>query len=116
MRTAPRSRDPGRRHGGAVLNIKAPSTGTYAGVMLYLDRGATMSDVHINGNASSSFQGAFHLPSKQVTFNGTTGMQTRCISFVARRMVFSGNSNIQNQCPKDARSKAFDALQAGIVG
>jgi hypothetical protein len=75
-----------------------------------------MTGVQINGNSSSSFQGAFYLPSQQVTFNGNTGMQTRCIQFVARRMVFSGNSNIQNQCPENEGAKAFDALQVRLVG
>jgi hypothetical protein len=103
-------------HGGAILNIKAPATGTYAGVLLYQDRRAPMTGVQINGNSSSSFQGAFYLPSQQVTFNGNTGMQTRCIQFVARRMVFSGNSNIQNQCPENEGAKAFDALQVRLVG
>jgi hypothetical protein len=103
-------------HGGAILDIKAPSTGTYTGVLLYQDRRAAMSNVSINGNSASTFQGAFYLPSQQVTFNGNTGMQTRCIQFVARRMVFTGNSSIQNTCPENEGSKAFEALQVRIVG
>jgi len=103
-------------HGSAVLDIKAPSSGTYAGVVMYQDRRATLSNVHINGNSASRFQGAFYFPSQQITFNGNTGMQTRCIQFVARRMVFSGNSNIENKCPENEGSKAFEALQVRLVG
>lgn len=103
-------------HGGAVLNITAPATDTYKGVLLYQDRRAALSNVHINGNSLSRFQGAFYLPSQQVTFNGNTGMQTRCIQFVARRLVFTGNSNIQNQCPENEGSKAFDRVQVRLVG
>jgi hypothetical protein len=103
-------------HGGAVLNLKAPSTDTYKGVLLYQDRRSPMTNVQITGNSSSRFQGAFYLPSQQVTFNGNTGMQTRCIQFVARRMVFSGNSNIENQCQESEGSKAFDALAVRMVG
>jgi hypothetical protein len=103
-------------HGGAVLDIKAPATGTYTGVVMYQDRRATLSNIHINGNSASRFQGAFYFPSQQVTFNGNTGMRTRCIQFVARRMVFSGNSRIENQCPEEEGSKAFDALAVRLVG
>jgi hypothetical protein len=103
-------------HGGAILNIKAPADGTYKGVMLYQDRRASLSNVMINGNSASRFQGAFYLPSQQITFNGNTGMQTRCIQFVARRMVFTGNSDIQNVCPENEGSKAFESLQVRLVG
>jgi hypothetical protein len=103
-------------HGGAVLNLKAPSTDPYKGVLLYQDRRALLNNVQITGNSASSFQGAFYLPSQQVTFNGNSGMQTKCIQFVARRMVFSGNSNIENQCDKDEGSKAFDTLAVRMVG
>jgi Flp pilus assembly protein TadG len=103
-------------HGGAVLNIKAPSTGTYTGVLLYQDRRTPLNNVTINGNTASVYQGAFYLPTQQVTFNGNTGMQTRCIQFVARRMVFSGNSNIQNVCPENEGSKAFPTSTVRLVG
>jgi Flp pilus assembly protein TadG len=103
-------------HGGAVLNLSAPDSGTYKGVLMYLDRRAPLNTVTINGNSASSFEGAFYMPSQQVTFVGNTGMRTRCIQFVARRMTFSGNSNIENQCPTNGGSRAFDAVTVRIVG
>jgi hypothetical protein len=103
-------------HGGAVVNLTAPSSGPYTGLIMYQDRRATMTNIHINGNSASRFQGAFYFPSQQVTFNGNTGMRTRCIQFVARRMVFTGNSSIQNECPEDEGAKAFDHLQVRLVG
>ena len=102
-------------HGGAILDIKAPADGTYKGVLLYQDRRATLTNIMINGNSASRFQGSFYLPSQQVTFNGNTGMQTRCVQFVARRLVFTGNSNIQNVCPENEGSKAFETLQVRLV-
>jgi Flp pilus assembly protein TadG len=103
-------------HGGAILNLTAPASGTYKGVLMYIDRRAPLNTVTINGNTASSFEGAFYMPSQQVTFVGNAGMRTRCIQFVARRMTFSGNSNIENQCPTNGGSKAFDLVSVRIVG
>jgi hypothetical protein len=103
-------------HGGAILNLTAPATGTYKGVLMYLDRRAPLNTVTVNGNSASSFEGAFYMPTQHVTFSGNSGMQTRCIQFVARRMTFTGNSNIQNQCPTGGGSKAFDAHTVRLVG
>jgi hypothetical protein len=103
-------------HAGAVLNLAAPDSGTYKGLLMYMDRRAPLGATSINGNSASSFRGAFYFPSQQVTFNGNTGMQTRCIQFVVRRMTFSGNSDIQNQCPENSGSKAFDVTSVRIVG
>jgi hypothetical protein len=103
-------------HGGAVLNLTAPASGTYKGLLMYMDRRAALNTVQINGNSATVLEGAFYLPSQHVTFNGNTGMQTRCIQFVARRVTFSGNSDIQNVCPTNGGSKAFDAIAVRLVG
>src|ERR1044072_374344 len=73
-------------NGGAQLNFSAPTSGTYAGVMMYQDRRAPDGSSQINGNSASSFQGGFYFPGRQLTFNGTTGMQTQCLQLVARRV------------------------------
>ena len=103
-------------HGGAQVNLTAPATGTYAGVLMYQDRRAPMGSSQVNGNSSSSFQGGFYFPSQQLTFNGTTGMQTQCLQMVARRISFSGNSHIQNTCPANGGAQAFDATLVRLVG
>lgn len=87
-------------NGGATLNLSAPETGTYAGVLFYQDRRALDSGTNkVNGNASSSFQGAFYFPSQAVEFSGTSGMSADCVKLVSRRVTFIGNSSIVNSCP-----------------
>jgi Flp pilus assembly protein TadG len=103
-------------NGGAQINLTAPTSGTYAGVLMYQDRRAPMGSSQVNGNSSSSFQGAFYFPAQQLTFNGTTGMQTQCLQLVARRISFSGNSHIQNSCPANGGAQAFDATLVRLVG
>jgi Flp pilus assembly protein TadG len=103
-------------NGGAQLNLKAPKTGAYGGVLMYQDPRATLGNtIQINGNSLTSYEGAFYFPRAYMTFNGTTGMNTECLQLVARRLAFSGNSSVTNTCPSDTKSGAFDATFVRLV-
>jgi Flp pilus assembly protein TadG len=103
-------------NGGATLQLSAPTSGTYAGVLFYQDRRApNRDDNRVNGNSSSFLQGAFYFPSQGIEFNGTSGMQTECIQIAARRVSFSGNSTITNRCPPNSGAGAFSGLRVFLV-
>jgi hypothetical protein len=107
-------------NGGAEIDMSAPDTGTYKGILIYQDRRAlngtsANQQSKINGNADSAFQGAFYFPSQQVTFNGTAGMDTDCMQLVARTVVFSGNMDISNNCPSSSASQAFNGRKIRLV-
>jgi Flp pilus assembly protein TadG len=103
-------------NGGAQMNLSSPTSGTYKGVLMYQDRRALFGTSQINGNSATSFEGGFYFPSRQLTFNGTTGMQTTCIQMVALRLEFSGNSTVQNSCPASGGGQAFNATVVRLVG
>ncbi|MEO7564480.1 MAG: Tad domain-containing protein [Sphingomicrobium sp.] len=50
----------------------------------------------INGTNTSNYDGAVYFPNGQVSFTGNTADMTKCAMVVARQVVFSGNSNLQN--------------------
>jgi len=103
---------------GGKLDVSAPDTGTYAGLMFYQDRRAAqcLNNCNIiNGNASSVLQGAFYMPNQQLTFNGTSGMNTNCLQMVALTLQFMGNSSITNTCPAGSGSHAFDGKKVRLV-
>ncbi len=107
-------------NGGATLNMSAPTSGTYAGILFYQDRRAqdgnsANNQNHINGNSSSFFQGAFYFSGQEVFMNGTSGMSTACVQMVARRVSFSGNTAINNSCPTDSGAGAFDGSMIRLV-
>lgn len=104
-------------NGGATLNLSAPTSGTYSGVLFYQDRRAQDSSGtnKVNGNASSFFQGGFYFPSQELQFTGTSGMSTKCIQMVSRRVTFIGNSSITNECPTGG-PKAFTGTRVRLVG
>ncbi len=102
--------------GGARLNMAAPSTGTYAGILFYQDRRATNTATNIiNGNSSSLLQGALYFPRQELQMNGTSGMNTRCLQIVARRVDWRGNTNIQNVCPANSGAGSFKGTQIKLV-
>ena len=103
-------------NGGANVNLSASTSGTYAGVIFYQDRRAIDSGTNkINGNSSSKYQGAIYMPNQEVQFSGTSGMVTQCFQLVARRITFTGNSSVTNQCPANSGASSFKGTRVRLV-
>ena len=103
-------------NGGAELDLTAPNSGTYQGVLMYQDRRSAYGTSQINGNSNSMLRGGLYFPNRQLSFNGTAGMSTECIQLVARRLSISGNASINNTCPAGEGSQAFQATFVRLVG
>jgi Flp pilus assembly protein TadG len=95
-------------NGTATVQLTAPTAancGTYSGIstcdyknMLFIQaaNAAANNGNTINGTSASKYDGAMYFPNGKLTFNGTAGDMTKCAMVVARQVVFSGNSNLQN--------------------
>lgn len=84
-------------NGNGAIVLKAPTTGTFANMLLMQSPGASNSDGNIiNGNSSTSFDGSIYIPNQGLTFTGSSGASTKCVMLVARRIEFAGNANLQN--------------------
>lgn len=103
-------------NGNATLNLTAPSSGDYNGVLVYQHRNAALTSQHINGGADMRIDGAFYMPGTELTFNGNAGMEVQCLRLVARRVNFSGNSNLVNTCPANSPTRGFNGLMVRLVG
>jgi putative Flp pilus-assembly TadE/G-like protein len=83
----------------AQLNMTAPTSGNFSGILFYQDRRATSGTVNsVNGNSSSTFSGAMYFPNQQLDINGTSNLNFTCAQFVARDVSFSGNGSVNNTC------------------
>ena len=103
-------------NGGATLQLTAPTSGTYKGILFYQDRRALDSGADtLNGNASSKLQGALYFPSQGLEFSGTSGMTTDCLQLVAYRLTFIGNTSVSNQCPAASGAASFKGVQVRLV-
>jgi len=102
---------------GANWNISAPTSGTYVGVLMYQDRRALDGGVNqMSGNSSSVIQGALYFASQELKFQGTAGMNIKCVKLVAKRYVFTGNSTITNVCPAGSGVKPIPGSRVKLVG
>lgn len=90
----------------ASNNIIAPTTGTFAGLAIYQDRRATGNTNKINGGSSSAITGAVYFPNDILWINGSGNATSLCAMFVARRIVFTGNSSIALKNMSDATCAA----------
>lgn len=103
-------------NGGAELNLQAPTTGPYAGVLFYQDRRANTGITNsINGNANSHLQGAIYFPRQDISMSGDSGMTTECLQIVSRKISFTGNTRISNTCPPNSGSHDFKGTVVRLV-
>jgi hypothetical protein len=103
-------------NGGATLNLTAPDSGAYKGLIFYQDRRATPDNtIKINGDSNSHLQGAMYFPTSDLVFNGNTGATTNCLQLVAKDVQFTGNSNISNSCPAGSGSGSFKGQRVRLV-
>jgi hypothetical protein len=103
-------------NGGAEMNLTAPTSGTYAGIMMYQDRRATQNLSNlVNGNSDSLYQGALYFPKQSLTFSGTSGMDTKCLQIVSRQVTFTGDSAVTNVCPANSGSSSISGIQIRLV-
>jgi Flp pilus assembly protein TadG len=77
--------------GNVELNLSAPTTGTYAG-MLFIQDPLNTQDATFVGNAGSQLAGNFYLPSSQLTFTGNSGTDIPIGSVVALQVKINGNT------------------------
>jgi Flp pilus assembly protein TadG len=99
-----------RFNGSSNLNLTAPDTGPYAGILFYQDRRTRLTsatDMFIAGNNGSLLRGAIYAPGAQLRFTGNSSINTDCVQMIGRRVEFTGNSQIRNQCPNGSASGAF---------
>ena len=71
-------------------------------MLFYRDYRATAGNcsnppVDLTGNTLMSLTGAMYFPSQEMWYNGGGSNAATCTMFVARRIVFTGNSGVSNK-------------------
>lgn len=86
-------------NGGAEVDLTAPGSGPYAGVLFFQDRNApTGGDNKFNGGSTMSLNGALYFPGQQVAFQGNTSNAGGCTRIVADTVSFTGDAALGNAC------------------
>jgi len=85
-------------NGSADIDLSAPTSGAYAGVLMYGDRDQGNAENVFNGTADSSFTGALYFPSQEVTHSGNFSGDNGCLRIVARAIDLRGNAGFGTDC------------------
>ncbi|MDF2114719.1 pilus assembly protein [Roseiarcaceae bacterium H3SJ34-1] len=72
---------------GVAINISAPTSGTYANLLIYEPVGLSKSSFSINGSAGHSFTGLIYLPSRNITFNSVSTVSSENITIVVNQII-----------------------------
>lgn len=85
--------------GSATVNISAPTSGTYAGVLLFGDRnGTTANNNNISGSSASVLQGTLYYPTQQVSYTGGSNSPSNCTEIIGDTITFSGTTYVGDNC------------------
>jgi Putative Flp pilus-assembly TadE/G-like len=81
-------------NGNSTSNFSAPTAGALAGILFFQDRAISSgTGSTINGNASSTFDGAMYFPTTSVTYNGNSSRSGYSL-VVADKFTTNGNSTV----------------------
>lgn len=102
-------------NGTADMDVSAPASGDYAGILIFGSRSATTMDHKINGDAGMVMDGAIYTPASHLDFIGNTATSAvSCTQIIGNTVAFSGNGSIsitcQNTAGNDAHTGAFVQL------
>jgi hypothetical protein len=103
-------------NGNTTLQLRAPTTGTYAKMLFIQSASATLDNANtFNGSSTSYFDGAFYFPKGNITLNGNTTGQTQCAMLVSWTVTISGNSTIQNNTAGCTANQTVPAYTVRLV-
>lgn len=99
---------------GATVTLSAPTTGTTAGLVLFGDRRAPLSNINdLEGGAAITVNGALYLPSQNMIFQNGASNPSGCTQLIAGTIQLKGGSKFQNNCPTGVA--AIGAANSALV-
>lgn len=85
-------------NGNSQMDLKAPTSGAYSGLLFYGDRTQATAKNTINGNATSLLTGTIYFPSQEVDFLGNFSGSSGCMQVVADTIYYTGSATFSTNC------------------
>ncbi|HYF23439.1 MAG TPA: pilus assembly protein TadG-related protein [Caulobacteraceae bacterium] len=98
-------------NGGATINLSAPTSGTYSGVLMFAAEGNTGGAL-FNGGASTQMTGALYFPDGALDYKGNVAGTNGCVQIVASTIEWTGSSTFKADCTAYGMS---DIMTPGAV-
>ncbi len=84
--------------GGGSLDMQAPTSGPYAGILFFASRSQSGLSHEIRGNFGSTTQGALYAPTSAIIFSGNSTTTNGCTQVIGRTVEFTGSSTLRSSC------------------
>jgi len=87
--------------GGATIDLAAPTSGTYSGILFFQHPSAPYSasnTFNFNGGSTMELTGVIYVPNNAIDFAGGNTTTGNCTKIVGLTVDFSGNAEINNNC------------------
>jgi Flp pilus assembly protein TadG len=79
-------------NGGVDANLSAPTSGTYANILMFEPTGLSNSSLPINGSSGDSFAGLIYLPSRDVTINSVSNVAANSVTMVFSTLILDATN------------------------
>lgn len=103
----------------ASVKLSAPTSGPYAGVLLYQDRRAAPEAADqinlIAGGPMSKLEGAVYFPSQSVKVTGNGSASFNCARIIGRHLIFDGEIFIAKSCSTDTGGITLKGSEVRLV-
>jgi hypothetical protein len=103
-------------NGDATVNLTAPTSGTYSGILFYGDRNYPGLSETLNGTASSSMTGTIYFPTDNVGYLGDFSGQNGCTYIVGGTVSWSGNTGFNLNCTQYGMAPIPALTSVKLVG
>lgn len=85
-------------NGTATMNLSAPTSGPYSGILMFGDRAVSGLTNSFNGTAASSLTGALYFANQAVDYSGNFSGTNGCTQVVAKTIKWTGSTTIAANC------------------
>jgi Flp pilus assembly protein TadG len=88
-------------NGSATVNLSAPTSGDYSGILFFGDRTCTSCSAiseSLNGTADSTMTGAIYFPKQNVNYIGNFAGANGCTQVVADTVTWNGHTHLAANC------------------
>jgi Flp pilus assembly protein TadG len=85
-------------NGNATVNLSAPTSGTYSGMLFFGDRSASGLSEKMDGTAASLMTGAIYFPTENVNYIGNFSGSNGCTQIIGDTVTWNGHTQLAANC------------------
>ena len=84
--------------GNGSLDLNAPTSGPFNGILVFGSRSQTGLLHEMRGNTGSTSRGAIYLPTSAISFSGNSTVNNGCTQIIGLTVELTGSSTLRSSC------------------